>query len=206
MKISLLIMSIWLVGCYAKTSTNPPKSFVSSADNVADTVPVDLKNSIIKWKGTKMRGLGKHEGTINLASGFLLFSKETLTGGSFTFDMRTINVTDIPEHEPVPRRNLINHLKSEEFFEVETFPEAQLIITSCTSENETFNLVGDLTIKGQTHPISFEAKKTKYGYESTLEIDRFIWDVAYTGSWANRTLVDRMVEFNIQIKIPKSAL
>lgn len=206
MKTNLLIISIWIVGCYAKPSNSYKISNSTPLYNVSDSIPVDLNNSSIKWKGTKMRGLGKHEGSIDLKSGYILMSEGALIGGYFVIDMNTMDVTDIPEHETVPRKNLINHLKSDEFFEVETFPEAKLVITESTAKNGILNLGGDLTIKGQTHPISFEASKTKYGYTSTLEIDRFKWDVAYTGSWANRTLVDQMIEFNIQITVPKSAM
>ena len=45
-------------------------------------------------------------------------------------DMTTIGVTDIPEHEPVPRNNLNNHLKSSDFFDVEKFPTSEFQITN----------------------------------------------------------------------------
>ncbi|WP_394331074.1 YceI family protein [Algoriphagus resistens] len=53
-------------------------------------------------------------------------------------------------------------------------------------------LTGSLTIKGITNPISFVAEKVGMNHFKThLELKRFLWDIAYSGSWIDRTLVDR---------------
>ena len=52
-----------------------------------------------------------------------------------------------------------NHLRSADFFEVETYPEMTFTTTSSTSTGEnTFELKGDLTIHGVTKPVTFEGK------------------------------------------------
>ncbi|MEO7522383.1 MAG: hypothetical protein ABIW79_11260, partial [Gemmatimonas sp.] len=77
---------------------------------------VDIRRSVVRWKGTKFRGRGKHEGTVHLASGALSVCGATVCGGTFVLDMRSIAVTDIPVHETVPRTRLANHLNSRDFF------------------------------------------------------------------------------------------
>jgi hypothetical protein len=44
-------------------------------------------DSRIYWKGTKMRGLGKHEGEVPLKMGFILADREQWVGGYFEIDM-----------------------------------------------------------------------------------------------------------------------
>ena len=69
-----------------------------------------------------MRGAGKHEGKIALKSGYFITQNGQLKGGKFIVDMQTIEVTDIPKHDPIPRNNLKNHLKNADFFDVGKFP------------------------------------------------------------------------------------
>jgi hypothetical protein len=86
---------------------------------------------------------GKHEVEIELKSGYFIINNDKLLNGNFIVDMSTIGVTDIPEHEPVPRKNLSNHLKSSYFFDVEKFPisELQIIkVDQITSDSTMINV------------------------------------------------------------------
>src|ERR1700754_3667473 len=50
-----------------------------------------------------------------------------------------------------------NHLRSADFFEVEAYPEITFASTSIEKvDDETFNIAGDLTMHGETHPIELE--------------------------------------------------
>lgn len=192
-----VIVVLAMVFCSGKSESQSQKAYDLNSPNVlGDTIFVDTESSKIKWKGTKMRGLGKHEGTVDLKSGYLILSGEDISGGEFIIDMHSIDVTDIPEHEPVPRRNLINHLKSEDFFAVGQYPEAHLKLTSVES---SLKIQGLLSMHGITNPIEFEASKNDQGYEAMMIIDRFKWNVAYEGSWIDRTLVDREIELSINL-------
>src|SRR6201992_1829485 len=51
------------------------------------------------------------------------------------------------------------HLRSADFFEVETYPEISFSSTSIEKvDDETVKIVGDLTMHGETHPIELEAE------------------------------------------------
>ncbi|PZX58310.1 polyisoprenoid-binding protein YceI [Algoriphagus ratkowskyi] len=166
-----------------------------------DTLHIDLNRSSIKWKGTKMMGLGSHEGEISIQKGYLLVQDEILTGGEISVDMRSITVTDIPATDPIPIRNLTNHLKSTDFFDVDKYPISNLNFLSIEKlQNNNLLVHASLTIKGISNPVSFEIEKLGINhFQTSLQIDRFEWDIAYSGSWVDRTLVDREIDLRVEL-------
>jgi polyisoprenoid-binding protein YceI len=131
--------------------------------------------SKVVWKGYKVTG--SHEGTINIQSGVLIMENDKLTGGEFVIDMSSILVTDL---EGEYKGKLEGHLKSDDFFGVESHPTATLVFTEVTASGKNaYNVTGDLTIKGKTNPVSFAI--SIYGQKATanLKIDRSKYDVRY---------------------------
>ncbi len=56
------------------------------------------------------------------------------------------------------------HLKSADMFEVETFPEISFVSTQITKNDDwTGVITGDLTMKGETHPVTLEVSFNKAG-------------------------------------------
>ncbi|HCI72859.1 MAG TPA: hypothetical protein DF712_11110 [Balneola sp.] len=166
-------------------------------------VPIDIKKSEVKWKGTKMRGLGKHEGILSIKSGYFETKDGEFFGGRIIFDMNSITVTDIPKREPIPRRRLNDHLKSDDFFGVEKYPEAEfLIVKVLKKEKQNIIVEGELSIRDVKDRITVllelsQDKSVIRSISSKLEFDRFNWNVGYKGSWAERTLVDKEIEIII---------
>ncbi len=206
-RVFLLLMVFLLGSCHWNTSSDTQQAIISdpvrqSKDSTADTVPVDLAESKVLWKGTKMRGTGKHEGTIQLQEAVLLAEDSQLVGGCIIIDMHSIAITDIPKHEPIPRKRLRDHLKSEDFFDVQTYPISSFEITSIEQLSaDSLNIQGNLTIKGISKNISFAALQEKHQISTSFTFDRFEWNIAYEGSWIDKTLVDRDIELTIQLKI-----
>ena len=155
-------------------------------------VPIDIERSIIIWKGTEMWQSGKHEGTVNLSAGYLLFKGSRIVGGKVVADMNSIVITDIPKHESVPRERLRNHLKSEDFFYVEKYPDAVFEINKTeVLNNDSLSVQGDLSIRDVTETISIAASKNSeidstFAFEATFKIDRFVWNISYQGSYWKR--------------------
>jgi len=170
---------------------------------------VDLSASVIKWKGTKFWGLGSHEGTIRLKSGELCMVGTTIKGGSLVVDMRTIEVTDIPASDPVPRQRLRDHLMSEDFFEVAAHPEARMVLTSVKAEKERlYRVTAALTIRGVTHPVAFFVRAwtltdREVRAETRFEVNRQQFGVSFRGSALSDDLVDD--EFALDIKLEARA-
>ncbi len=161
-----------------------------------DTLVADPVASRIRWTGTKFRRLGKHEGTIALAAGELVLRHEQLEAGRFTIDMRRMEITDIPDTEPVPRRRLLAHLQGPDFFDVARYPTAQFVANRAARIGAArYRLSGDLTMHGVSRPIEFETEVRwpEVGHmiaTATLTLDRQRWGIAYRGSRVTNDLVD----------------
>lgn len=180
-----------------------------------DSLQLNTEASAIYWKGTKING--KHEGTVRLQEGYLVANEKAIVAGEFTADMNTISVTDIPEHEPVPRRRLRNHLKSEDFFYTEKYPTANFEIGETRKiKNDSLLILGLLSIRDVTKEIQLEAKRIESEngnpvFTTFFVIDRFEWNVAYRGSFWKRitsifdnTFVNAEIELRVELHFHKS--
>lgn len=203
-----IVLLVSLSSCIGKHNSEAQKAIITE-ENIevenqtkGDTIRIDLSKSIIHWKGTKMRGTGKHEGEIELKNGYLIANNEQLSSGNFVVDMTTIGVTDIPEHEPIPRNNLNNHLKSSDFFDVGKFPTSEFQITNVKQITSDSLLVsGNLTLKDITKNIEFRAEYQDKFFATKFTFDRFEWNIAYEGNFADKTLVDKDIELKIMLKM-----
>jgi len=184
MKIMKSILAIFLIAI----------SLVSFSQNVT----IDAKNSSVKWHGKKVTG--EHMGAIQLKSGAFELVNNKIASGVFAIDMTSITNSDIEDEGY--NTKLVGHLKSDDFFSVEKFPVATLKITGSSAfTNNSCFVEGDLTIKGITHPISFEVKKENGNYKSELVIDRSKFDVKYGSGSFFEGLGDKMIydEFTLSI-------
>jgi polyisoprenoid-binding protein YceI len=172
----------------------------------SSTLQVDSQKSIIRWKGTKFNGLGKHEGTLKISTGELMVENGKLTDARFTIDMNSLDITDIPENEKAARQKLRTHLLHEDFFHVAKHPTATFVMTKCEfKEDNLYTLTGNLTLRGQTKPVSFDAAfatltAQRVAAEARLTIDRQRWGVAYRGSKLTNDLVDDDIALIIRLQ------
>ena len=79
---------------------------------------------------------------------------------------------------------LEGHLKSDDFFDVDKYPLSTISITKATkTEGNNYSIVADLTIKGITHSITFDAdvriKEISFLATANIKIDRTKWDITY---------------------------
>jgi polyisoprenoid-binding protein YceI len=206
-KTGLLVLLLLASNCVEKSNSKVQKVLIQKqksrkqiVDLQVDTLKFDLDQSNLFWKGTKMRGAGSHEGVVRISDGFLLRDKNGFSGGKFEIDMKSISVTDIPKTDPIPIKNLTEHLMHSDFFEVDNFPTSEFEITEIKIRSpENLEVSGNLTIRGINKNITFSANQSLYTISSRFLIDRFDWKIAYEGSWADRTLVDRNIEFRIEL-------
>lgn len=156
---------------------------------------IKTENSKVVWKGYKVAG--SHEGTIDIKSGSLSFNEGKLIDGTIIIDMTTITNTDL---EGEYKGKLEGHLKSDDFFGVETHNTAALEFTSVKlASKNAYNVEGDLTIKGKTNPVSFTI--SIYGNKATanLKVDRTKFDVKYGSASFFDNLKDKAIydEFDL---------
>jgi polyisoprenoid-binding protein YceI len=123
------------------------------------TLNVDTQKSTLNWLAKKVTG--EHNGTINITKGSLTVDGTKLTGGSFEIDMTSIKCLDLTDAGY--NGKLVDHLKSDDFFNVTSFPKAVFKITKVTPiagakvGEPNFTIVGDLTIRDKTNPVTFPA-------------------------------------------------
>jgi polyisoprenoid-binding protein YceI len=156
---------------------------------------VDTAKSKVVWKGYKVTG--SHTGTINIQSGSLEFKEDKLVGGNFVIDMTSITCTDL---EGEYKGKLEGHLKSDDFFAVQSYKTANLVFTKVKSTGKnSYMVTGDMTIKGNTNPVTFEM--SIYGNKATanLKIDRSKFDVQYGSTSFFEGLKDKAIydEFDL---------
>ena len=169
-----------------------------------DNVRVDTKSSTVKWIGSKVAS--SHEGTINIEKGMLMINHGTLVGGQFSIDMNSIVCTDLEPNKG--GKKIVKHLKNEDFFNVEEYPLAYVkIIRAVKGSGNTYKIIADLTIKGITKPITFQADVNVNGKNflatANMKIDRTKWDIKYgSGSFfdnlGDRAILDE-IEFDIYL-------
>lgn len=168
------------------------------------TYTTNVSESSVVWTATKVVS-GGHTGTVKIAKGSLEIDGAELKGGSFEIDMTTIANTDI---EGEWRAKLEGHLKSDDFFAVESYKTASLKITNVKSTGKgKYDVTGDLTIKGKTESVSFPAELTVKGGKATatakITVDRTKYDVRYGSPSFFDDLGDKAIsnEFTLDVNL-----
>ena len=173
---------------------------VSGSIIYAQALEVNAEKSSIEWLGKKIGG--KHDGFIQLKSGSFELEGEQIVAGNFVVDMTSITNTDLKDEGRNQR--LVGHLKSDDFFGVETFPTASFeVVQSSKFENGKATLTGDITIKDKTERISFEVVRSDKEYAANVEIDRSKFDVRYGSKSFFNNLGDNAIDdiFTLKIKL-----
>lgn len=163
--------------------------------------------STVNWTGSKP---GKsHVGTINISGGSLELTNGNITKGTFDIDMNTIQSTDLKPEDG--KEKLENHLKSDDFFSAGQFPKATFVLgkslTIKGNDKTRHHIKGDLTVKGITKPIEFDAYIIVSGNGTVLtattpsfDINRIDFNAKY-GSGVLNTVKDQIISDNIGLVV-----
>ena len=177
-------------------------SFSSSKHNHS-TLTINTELSSVEWIGEKVTG--KHNGTVKIKEGAINLHDGKLNTGKIIMDMESITCSDL---EGEWSDKLVGHLKSADFFDVKNHKTATLDISNFSlKDGNKYNVKGNLTIKGITKPITFEAsieiKDNKLASFAEIKIDRTLYDIKYGSGKFFEGLGDKMIddEFTIKFKI-----
>jgi polyisoprenoid-binding protein YceI len=206
MKKQIVLGSVAAAGLLLMSFTNPEKKGRIMKNNANTmTYTVTRSNSTIEWKGSKITG-SSHTGTIDVKESMLQMNGRELAGGSFTVDMESIRNTDLSGGSAA---KLERHLKSEDFFGVERFPEASFLITRVSpgsTENE-YMVEGDITIKETTKQIGFPVmiswEEGNPVASASIRINRADFDVRFGSGRFFDNLGNNAIrdEFSLDIQI-----
>lgn len=158
----------------------------------------------------------KHLMISNVLGSFKTFEGQVSTVGNdfatsnITFSLDTASVdTEIADRDA--------HLKSADFFDVENHPKITFEGNGLKDlGDDLFDLTGNLTIKGVTHPVTLSVEygginadpwgNVKAGFSITGKINRKDWGLTWNAALeAGGVLVGEEVKINCDIELVKSA-
>jgi polyisoprenoid-binding protein YceI/rhodanese-related sulfurtransferase len=172
------------------------------------THPINPQKTRIEWTGRNL--MSAHSGTIKLQAGSIEVRNGHPVRGTFTFDMNSIENTDV--QDPKMRELLVWHLKSDDFFDVQHFPVAELELTKVTplpaarAGSPNYEMEGKLTLKGVTAEISLPAMVAPtadgvLGADAHFDIDRTRWNVLYGSGKFYEKLGKNLVNDDISLAL-----
>ena len=185
----------------ASCNTNPNQASteksqgVATADNIYN---IETVQSQITWTGREV-STSYHYGTLDFVSGNFEISNGAIVNGEFIVDMTSINNQDM---EGDRKARLEGHLKSDDFFSVESYPTAAISINSSELISDgKWNVSADLSIKGFTHPVNFEMISSEDGWSANLVFDRSKYDVRFRSGSFFENLGDKLIYDDIELSI-----
>lgn len=170
--------------------------------------PIEVDDSRLLWVGRNL--LNRHWGTVGIAEGWIEIRDGELSSGEFSIDMKAIECADLDDDSG--GGVLIAHLQSDDFFDTERYPQAQFAIVSASridgasAGEPNLRVQGELTLKGVTAPLSFDAvggvtDGGKLAAQATLAFDRTIWNVIYGSGKLFRRLAGHLVNDMIELQV-----
>lgn len=179
-------------------AANAGETAEATAESV--TYNVNLDESSVNWKGAKIID-GSHTGSIAITSASISTKDGAIEAGNFTLDMNSIAETNNDDEEGVAK--LIGHLKSGDFFLVDSFPTASFEIT----EGGKDHVKGNLTIKGITKeieiPVTMNDTENGASMTSSFTINRNDWGVTWGNNSTNKIdfLKDNFIKDEIEFDV-----
>ncbi len=146
---------------------------------------VQSSSSKIEWKGSAPDHF--HTGSFDVTGQITTSSQRELISANFTIPIASIDNYDL---QGELKTQLLDHLKSPEFFYLAIYPYARFTLTQCVAlpanyvetgaiSGANYKITGNFNMLGQTHPITFPAKikweNDQMNVNALLKIDRTQW-------------------------------
>jgi polyisoprenoid-binding protein YceI len=143
---------------------------------------LDKVHSVVRFSVSHMV-VSEAEGTFKMFDGSMENSKEDFSDAKimFTIDANSISTDN---------ENRDKHLKSDDFFNTEKYPQIKFESTSFTPQgNNKYKLVGNLSVRDVTKPVTFDVvyggtiktqRGNKCGFKATTTINRIDYNLKYS--------------------------
>lgn len=183
----------------------------STAVTLADgTYTVDTAKSTATWEGSKtVLTNWIDRGSIKIASGSTTVASSTLTDVTIVFDMKSIAATETGrDNKTTTLDQLVGHLKSDAFFNVEKYPSATFKATGLkVGTVGEQKITGDLTIRDVTKTIEIPVIISGEGNQMVVTgeavVDRTLFNVKFGSGKFFQDLGDNVIndEFKLNFKV-----
>lgn len=145
-------------------------------------------------------------GIVLIQEGSITVEEGAITSAEVVFDMTTIEAVDTSAEEASPSR-LTTHLRSEDWFEVEVYPEARVEVTNVEQVSGTsYDVTADLTLRNTTESITFPAEiymntAGNLVVEADVEVDRTRFGINYGSGSFFDDLGERVIDNTFRTSI-----
>lgn len=139
---------------------------------------VNTANSNVEWRAFKFyeseNKEAGHNGFFKFKDGEIVLENGNLINGKFTIDATSLESTDLND-DPDSKAKLDGHLKSEDFLDVQKYPEATFVITSAKSIEGDYNteISGNLKLRELEKNITIKANVNVEGNQLKLDSEEF---------------------------------
>ena len=168
--------------------------------------------SLLEWRASHLGGVQPRNGKVYPKSAEILVNEGSVTNAKIEIDMATLVVENFPDAET--NAKLTGHLKSGDFFNVETNPTSTFELTNLVPNEGEFNSVatGNLTINGVSKSITFQANVDVNDNQVAVKsedfaIDRTEWGLNYNVEGTAGVPVDYLIAndvgFTIDVTVGK---
>jgi polyisoprenoid-binding protein YceI len=167
-----------------------------SISSIAQSVfKVNSEKSKFSWTGYASVGTYAPAGTIKLNSGSLTFDGKNISKATFEFDMKTIT------HD---NKDLQNHLRNEDFFDVEKYPKAVFILEKIIGNQATGLLKIKDVQKKITFPIAIKYSEKEIEIQAVISINRTDFGIKYNSTSFFSNLGDYAIKDNFEFRLDLS--
>lgn len=199
----LFSLILFFVGCDSGKKSDNSNPILNQLTPETGTYSLLINDSELSWIGTEL-STKTHTGTIDFTDGTIVVDSDNTISGNVKINMSTINVTDLQGRS---KEMLERHLRSSDFFEVESYSEAKFSFISKSFDklSNQISFVGDLTIKDITNPISFNATLLETSpflkAKAVLSFDRSKYNVRFRSGNFFENLGDKLILDEIDVNI-----
>lgn len=174
-------------------------TLISISFSYSQSLTANKTQSLIRWYGEELTGK-THFGNLSFKEGRIELQDGLIIGGNFVVNMTSLSVEDLSGGA---KARLEGHLRSDDFFSVDKYPEATLKISQKAKvEGDLQKLYGELTIKGIKHAVDFSIilvdKKTA---TANLTFDRSKYNVRFRSGSFFENLGDKLILDDIRMEV-----
>ena len=174
-------------------------TLISISFSYSQSLTANKTQSLIRWYGEELTGK-THFGNLSFKEGQIELQDGLIIGGNFVVNMTSLSVEDLSGGA---KARLEGHLRSDDFFSVDKYPEATLKISQKAKvEGDVQKLYGELTIKGIKHAVDFSIilvdKKTA---TANLTFDRSKYNVRFRSGSFFENLGDKLILDDIRMEV-----
>jgi polyisoprenoid-binding protein YceI len=174
-------------------------TLITISFSYSQSLTVNKTQSLIRWYGEELTGK-THFGNLSFKEGRIELQDGLIIGGNFVVNMTSLSVEDLSGGA---KARLEGHLRSDDFFSVDKYPEATLKISQKAKvEGDVQKLYGELTIKGIKHAVDFSVilvdKKTA---TANLTFDRSKYNVRFRSGSFFENLGDKLILDDIRMEV-----